>query len=97
MMIAQSGCCTFVPRRSNKTRKLDQVEISFAQKNKWEDDWVQYWFYAKIAFPGECGGLRLFLLLGRFDSLSTSINQSATRLLRSFLNVLPRLELLHRY
>lgn len=32
--IAQSGCCTFVPRRNNKALKLDRVEISFSQKNK---------------------------------------------------------------
>jgi hypothetical protein len=27
------------------------MEISYSQKNKWDDDWAQYWFYAKIAFP----------------------------------------------
>jgi hypothetical protein len=31
--------------------KLDRVEISYSQKNKWDDDWAQYWFYAKIDFP----------------------------------------------
>ena len=48
---AQSGCCSFHPRRANKTQKIERVELSFCQKNKWEDDWVQYWFYAKIGFP----------------------------------------------
>ncbi|RLM61269.1 putative retrotransposon protein [Panicum miliaceum] len=27
---AQSGCCTFVPRRNNKVLKLDRVEISYS-------------------------------------------------------------------
>jgi hypothetical protein len=48
---AQSGCCTFVPRRNNKVLKLDQIEICYSQKNEWDDDWAQYWFYSKIAFP----------------------------------------------
>jgi hypothetical protein len=47
---AQSGCCTFVPQRNNKVLKLDHVEISFSQKNKWDDDWTGYWLYAKIGF-----------------------------------------------
>ena len=32
-------------RRAQKGEKL---EISFAQKNKWSKDWVQYWFYVRI-------------------------------------------------
>ena len=51
MYTAQSGCCSFHPRRANKVQKIERIELSFCQKNKWEDDWVQYWFYAKIAFP----------------------------------------------
>ena len=35
---AQSRCCTFVPRRSNKTLKIDRVELSYCQKNRWDDD-----------------------------------------------------------
>ena len=27
------------------------MELSYCKKNKWEDDWEQYWFYAKIGFP----------------------------------------------
>lgn len=26
------------------------MELLHAQKNKWEDDWLQYLFYAKIGF-----------------------------------------------
>ena len=48
---SQSGCCSFHPRRANKVQKIERMELCFCQKNKWEDDWVQYWFYAKIAFP----------------------------------------------
>ena len=48
---AQSGCCSFHPRRTNKTQGIDRIELSYCQKNKWEDDWEQYWFYAKIGFP----------------------------------------------
>ena len=49
---AQSGCCSFHPRRTNRTQGIERIELSFCQKNKWEDDWEQYWFYAKIGFPG---------------------------------------------
>lgn len=48
---AQSGCCTFVPRKNNKKIGLKRLELSHSQKNKWEDDLAQYWFYAKICFP----------------------------------------------
>ena len=39
---AQSGCCTFVPRRPNKTLKIERVELSYYQKNRWDDDWAQF-------------------------------------------------------
>ena len=48
---AQSGCCSFHPRWVNKVQKIERIELSFCQKNKWEDDWEQYWFYTKIGFP----------------------------------------------
>ena len=48
---AQSGCCSFHPRRTNKTQGIERMELSYYQKNKWEDDWEQYLFYAKIGFP----------------------------------------------
>ena len=50
---AQSACCSFHPRRTNKTQGIEKMELSFCQKNKWEDDWEQYWFYAKIGFSGD--------------------------------------------
>ena len=47
---AQNACCTFVPWKNNKKAKLQRIELSTAHKNKWEDDWVRYWFYAKVKF-----------------------------------------------
>ena len=47
----QSGCCTFVPRRTNKSQRIEWVELSYCQKNQWDDDWTKFWFYAKIGFP----------------------------------------------
>ena len=38
---AQSGCCSFHPRRTNKTQGIERMELSYCQKNKWEDDWEQ--------------------------------------------------------
>ena len=43
-MIAQYGSYAFMLRRNQKGKKL---EISFAQKNKWSKDWMQYWFYVR--------------------------------------------------
>jgi len=50
---AQSAYCSFHPRTTNKTQGIEKMELSYCQKNKWEDDWEQYWFYAKIGFPRE--------------------------------------------
>ena len=47
----QNGCCTFVPRKSNKKTSLTKVVLAAAQKNKWEGNWLEYWFYAQIDFP----------------------------------------------
>ena len=33
-----------MPKRNKKWEKL---EISFGQKNKWNKDWMQYWFYVR--------------------------------------------------
>jgi len=52
---AQSGCCTFVPRRPNKSQRIERVELSYCQKNRWDDDWTEFWFYAKIGFPNADG------------------------------------------
>ena len=39
---AQSGCCTFVPRRANRSLKIDRLQLSYYQKNRWDDDWAQF-------------------------------------------------------
>ena len=31
--------------------KIEWVELSYCQKNRWDDDWAQFWFYAKVGFP----------------------------------------------
>ena len=43
----QFTSCAFMAKRAQKEGGL---EISFAQKNKWEKDWPRYWFYVKT--PG---------------------------------------------
>ena len=30
-----------------RNQKGEKLEISFAQKNKWSKDWMQYWFYMR--------------------------------------------------
>ena len=39
---------------------VTKVEISFFQKNRWDDDWEQYWFYAKIGFAGKQDSSKVF-------------------------------------
>lgn len=46
---AQFGYCSFVPRRRNAKLGIEKVDFCFGQKNKWDGDWLSYWFYAKIA------------------------------------------------
>lgn len=48
---AQYGCCNFVARRENNLKKIQRIELSFAQKNKWGDHWLHYWFYVKVGHP----------------------------------------------
>jgi len=43
---AQFSSCTFKAKRSQKDQKL---EISFAQRNKWDKDWTHFWFYVKTS------------------------------------------------
>ena len=43
-LVAEYGSYAFMPKRNKKGEKL---EISFAQKNKWSKDWMQYWFYVR--------------------------------------------------
>lgn len=46
VLVAQFGSCTFMVKRSQKEERL---EISFAQRNKWDKDWTCYWFYVKTS------------------------------------------------
>lgn len=46
------GCCTFATRRKNEKKNIPRIELSFAQKNKWEDDWLGHWFYVKTEMAG---------------------------------------------
>ena len=64
----QNGCCTFVPRKSNKKTGLSKVVLAAAQKNKWEENWLEYWFYAKIGFPDpEGSGEERYLLASNIE------------------------------
>ena len=31
--------------------KIDRLKLSYYQKNRWDVDWTQFWFYAKVCFP----------------------------------------------
>jgi hypothetical protein len=41
-LVAQYGNCTFMAKRQQEGSRL---EISYYQKNKWDRDWMEYWFY----------------------------------------------------
>ena len=43
---------------AKRTQKDGGLEISFAQKNKWEKDWTRYWFYVKTPRVVPKTGLR---------------------------------------
>lgn len=45
------GCATFATRRKNSKKQIERVELSQAHKNKWDDDWLSYWFYVKVDMP----------------------------------------------
>jgi hypothetical protein len=47
---AQYGCCTFQTRRVNKNQA--PVELAPAYKNKWDNRWTSYCFYAPIPVIG---------------------------------------------
>jgi hypothetical protein len=41
-LVAQYGSCAFMAKRQQEGSRL---EISYYQKNKWDWDWMKYWFY----------------------------------------------------
>ena len=84
----QNGCCTFrmgvAPSSlASPTRRqvLSKVVLAAAQKNKWEGNWLKYWFYAKIGFPDPEGSSeeRFFVSFGYRgvrSHLSTCVQQA---------------------
>lgn len=46
-LICQYDSCSFFPQRKQAEPRL---EISYYQKNKWEKEWLSYWFYVRT--PG---------------------------------------------
>jgi hypothetical protein len=54
---AQYACLTFVPRKEKKRSKYGRVELSYAQRNKYDDSWVSYWFYVTIEKKGALPGV----------------------------------------
>ena len=44
---------------AKRAQKDGGLEISFAQKNKWEKDWPRYWFYLKTPMVVPKMGLRV--------------------------------------
>ena len=77
----KNGCCIFVPRKSNKKTGLTKVVLAAAQRNKWEGNWLGYWFYAKIGFPDPEGSSeeRFFVSFGYRgvrSHLSTCVQQA---------------------
>nr|XP_034583466.1 uncharacterized protein LOC117846414 [Setaria viridis]XP_034583473.1 uncharacterized protein LOC117846414 [Setaria viridis] len=65
------GCCTFVPRRKNDKRNLPRVELTFAQRNKWDNAWLTHWFYVKIEMAGLGTGFPFYAQYGPMDLLTT--------------------------
>ena len=73
----QNGCCTFVPRKPNKRTGLEKVMLSTAYKNKWEGNWLGYWFYAKISFPDPKGSVEEKYLLASDIEMFDHVYQPA--------------------
>jgi hypothetical protein len=80
---AQNACCTFVPRKNNKKAKLQRIGLSSAHKNKWEDDWVRYWSYAKVKLSKPESPSEVYYPLAALKFLSTLISPGSTDLLLS--------------
>ncbi|TVU41995.1 hypothetical protein EJB05_08375, partial [Eragrostis curvula] len=47
VLLLQYGVCTFQPRSFSKKSKLEKVALIAASRNRWDNDWVDYWFYAE--------------------------------------------------
>ncbi|TVU21138.1 hypothetical protein EJB05_30758, partial [Eragrostis curvula] len=48
VLLLQYGVCTFQPRSFSKKSKLEKVALIAASRNRWDNDWVDYWFYAEV-------------------------------------------------
>jgi hypothetical protein len=45
-LVAQYGSYAYMMKRSQEGARL---EISWCQKNKWDRDWMEHWFYVKTS------------------------------------------------
>ncbi|TVU50689.1 hypothetical protein EJB05_02069, partial [Eragrostis curvula] len=48
VLLLQYGVYTFQPRSFSKKSKLEKVALVTASRNRWDNDWVDYWFYAEV-------------------------------------------------
>lgn len=49
LLSAQYGTCTFTPRQESVKKNLKKLDLSYAQKNRWDSKWLNYWFYLKAS------------------------------------------------
>lgn len=67
---AQFGYCSFVPRRKNTKLGIKKIDLCFSQKNKWDGDWLTYWFYAKIVHTSSKNSVPKFSIGCKIEAAS---------------------------
>ena len=73
---AHYGCCIFNTRRKNANQKLVHIQLVPCSNNKWDDDWLQHWFYVKVDMS-EAKGLvgplnHFFCNMGPMNAICTT-------------------------
>lgn len=49
----QFGIRTFSSRRKSGRLKITKIDLSFAQRNRWDSNWLKNWFYMKASVSPE--------------------------------------------
>src|SRR5688572_20180519 len=60
-----------MPRQKNDKRNLPRVELTFAQRNKWDDAWLTHWFYVKVEMAWLGAEFPFYAPFGPMDVLTT--------------------------
>lgn len=67
---SEFGYCSFVPRHKKVRLRIGKVDFYFGQKNKWDGNWLTYWFYIKITHVSTKSSVPQFPFTSKVETVS---------------------------